>query len=169
MSCPSGFEVALPTTCRIICPSEFKYIHDAGTDRCVSKKDPRYSLKVQSVPQGSAPSTFSSEQSRFLKEFIKLTKRPEVDAHDPVSKVYTEAIDTLKPFRSPTQPSVDIETARLNIRTISEGHLRALQVCLFFVILALLEYFVLPSSIVHGTAFLTLCIGFSLAIYLSNK
>jgi len=169
MSCPSGFEVALPTTCRIICPSEFKYIHDGGTDRCVSKKDPRYSLKLKPVPQGSPPSAFSTEQGRFLREFIKLTKRPEIGAHDPVSKVYSEAIDTLKPFRSPTQPSVDIETARLDIRKISEGHLRALQVCLFFVILALLEYFVLPSSIVHGSAFLTLCIGFSLAIYLSSK
>lgn len=169
MSCPSGFEVALPDTCRIVCPSEFKYIHD-GTDRCVSKKDPRYSLKLKSIPQGSPPSAFSDEQSRFLRHFIKLTKRPEdVDAHDPVSKVYTEAIDTLKPFRSPTQPSVDIETARLDVLKIPEGSLRAIQVSLFFVILALLEYFVLPSSIVHGIAFLTLSIGFSLAIYLSNK
>jgi hypothetical protein len=172
MSCPSGFEVALPTTCRIVCPSEFKYVHD-GTDRCVSKKDPRYSLKLKTVPQGSDPSVFSAEQSRFLTEFIQITKRTanqsDVDPHDQVSKVYTEAIDTLKPFRSPTQPSVDIETARLDIRKMSEAHLRALQISLFFVILALLQYFVLPSSIVHGSAFLTLCIGFSLAIYLSNK
>ena len=91
------------------------------------------------------------------------------DPHDGVSSTYAEAIADLKPLRPPTQPNVDIETAKLDIKNMVAMDIRTIQICLFFVVLAVLEYFFLPSSIVHGVAFFTLCVGFSLAIYLSKR
>lgn len=91
------------------------------------------------------------------------------DPHDGVSSTYAEAIADLKPLRPPTQPNVDIETAKLDIKNLVAMDIRTIQICLFFVVLAVLEYFFLPSSIVHGVAFFTLCVGFSLAIYLSKR
>jgi hypothetical protein len=91
------------------------------------------------------------------------------DPHDGVSSTYAEAIADLKPLRPPTQPHVDIETAKLDIKNLVAMDIRTIQICLFFVVLAVLEYFFLPSSIVHGVAFFTLCVGFSLAIYLSKR
>jgi hypothetical protein len=32
-----------------------------------------------------------------------------------------------------------------------------------------LEYMLFPASVVHAVAFFTMCIGLSLAIYLSNR
>ena len=91
------------------------------------------------------------------------------EAHDGVKRAYAETIEVLKPLRPPTQPHVDISNARLDIRSLEAINLRIIQICLLFVLIALLEYFILPSSIVHGVAFLTLCVGFGAAIYLSNK
>ena len=187
MSCPSGFEAALNNGCRITCPTDFKYIQDQGVEKCVSSLDNRYSLRLQVIPQSGNLTAFVEEQSRFLTDFIILSKKiqedqakateaasspptdVEVKAHDEVSMAYAEAIETLKPLRPPTQPHVDIETARLDIKTLEGLDLRVLQICLFFVVIAFLEYLLLPSSVVHGVAFLTLCVGFSAAIYLSNK
>jgi hypothetical protein len=81
---------------------------------------------------------------------------------------YAKAITTLRPFRPPTQPNEDIMDAKLSIKSILAQDVRTIQICLFFVVIALLEYMVLPSSVVHGIAFFTLCVGFSIAIYLSN-
>jgi hypothetical protein len=89
--------------------------------------------------------------------------------HDGVKRAYAETIEVLKPLRPPTQPVADIESARLDISKLEAINLRIVQICLLFVLVALLEYFILPSSIVHGVAFVTLCVGFALAIYLSNK
>jgi hypothetical protein len=82
---------------------------------------------------------------------------------------YAEAIAELKPLRPPTQPNTDIMLAKLSIRDMSAQDIRTLQICLFFVVIALLEYILFPSSFVHGVAFFTLCVGFSLAIYLRNR
>jgi hypothetical protein len=85
-----------------------------------------------------------------------------------VAGAYAEANATLRPFRPPTQPNEDILNAKLSIRSLLAKDVRTIQICLFFVVIALLEYLVLPSSVVHGIAFFTLCVGFSIAIYLSN-
>ena len=187
MSCPSGFEAALNDACRITCPTDFKYIQDQGVEKCVSSQDNRYFIRLQLIPTSANLTAFVEEQSRFLTDFILLSKTIQSDqvkaseaasspptddgvkAHDEVSIAYAEAIEVLKPLRPPTQPRVDIETARLSIQSLDSINLRILQICLFFVVLACLEYLLLPSSIVHGVAFFTLCVGFSAAIYLSNK
>lgn len=189
MSCPSGFEVGLSSTCRITCPPEFKYINESGVERCVSTTDNRYSVRLQPIPQGTTSTAFANEQARFLTDFITLTGRIRADqatqsavqtnevaaAHEKLKSsnqladVYSEAIDTLKPLRPPTQPHLDIMNAKLEIGKISKENIQVLQVCLFFIVIALFEYVILPSSIVHGIAFFTMCVGLSIAIYLSNR
>lgn len=193
MSCPSGFEVGLSSTCRVVCPADYKYINDSGTEKCVFSKDNQYYVRLQPIPQGSSNTAFSDEQSRFLADFIIVTKKVRKDQeaaerlksvasdsevvafHDKIKSstglidTYAEAIDTLKPFRPPTQPHKDIMSERLSIKEISERDVRVLQICLFFVVLCLFEYLLFPSSVVHGVAFFTMCVGLSLAIYLSNR
>lgn len=189
MSCPSGFEVGLSSTCRITCPPDFKYINEAGVERCVSTTDNRYSVRLQPIPQGTTSQAFANEQARFLTDFITLTGRIRADqatqsavqtnevaaAHEKLKSsnqladVYSEAINTLKPLRPPTQPHLDIMNAKLEIGKISSEDIRVLQICLFFVVITLFEYILLPSSVVHGLAFFTMCVGLSIAIYLSNR
>lgn len=192
MSCPAGFEIGLSSTCRVICPADYKYINDSGVEKCVSGKNNQYFVRLQEIPQGSSDTAFSDEQSRFLSDLILITKKVRVDQdteerlrgindrdvvahHDRirskngVTDAYAEAIETLKPLRPPTQPNEDIVNAKLSIKELTARDIRTLQICLFFVVLALFEYMLLPASIVHGVAFLTLCVGFSSAIYLSNR
>jgi len=189
MSCPAGFELGLGGTCRITCPTDFKYIQESGTEKCVSSMDNKYYLTLQNVPQGSSATAFADEQARFLTTFITLKSKIQSDqviaaksdasdvvAHydkikssQGVTDAYSEAIDTLKPFRPPTQPNKDIMDERLSIKEISARDLRILQISLFFVVLCLLEYMLFPASVVHAVAFFTMCIGLSLAIYLSNR
>jgi len=192
MSCPTGFEVGLSNTCRVTCPADFKYIQESGVEKCVASEDNKYFMKLQAIPQGSSSTAFSDEQSRFLAGFITLKNKIQKDHeaaeklrqmsdsdvvahHDQirsshgVADAYTEAIETLKPLRPPTQPHKDILNERLSIKDISAKDLRILQICLFFVVICLLEYALFPASIVHGIAFFTMCVGLSLAIYLSNR
>jgi hypothetical protein len=182
MDCPLGFEATVGDACRIACPPDFKYIQDSGTEKCVAVSANRYFLRLQKVPKNASATVFTEEQARFLTDFISLNRRivkdkedeeaearEAVKANDGVAAAYAEALEELKPLRPPTQPTVDIKNAQLSIREISAVSLKTLQICLFFVVIAFLEYFLLPPSIVHGVAFFTLCVGFSLAIYLSNK
>lgn len=171
--------------CRITCPPEFKYVQDGGQQKCVSTTDNRYYLPIQNIPQGASATSFTDEQARFLTNFIELMKTisteqlraaaalaepgTSIQAHDGVSQAYAETIEILTPLRPPTQPVADIESTKLSIASFTALDLRTLQICLIFIIFAILEYFILPSSIVHGVAFLTLCVGFAAAIYLSNK
>lgn len=193
MSCPSGFEVGLSNSCRLICPADYKYIQESGTEKCVAMTNNTYSVTLQKVAKGASTAAFTDEQSRFMTEFIKVTKQQqkdqaeearlraassdkEITAHyekirssHGVTGAYTEAIAELKPLRPPTQPTDDIMLAKLSIEQLSAQDVRVLQICLFFVVITLFEYLLLPTSVVHGVAFLTLCVGFSIAIYLRNR
>lgn len=193
MSCPSGFDIGVANTCRVACPTDYKYISDQGVEKCVSGKDNRYSVKLQPVAQGADNSVFTAEQSRFLTDFIVVTKQvqKDKDAADRLASessdsdvqanhgriqssagltnAYSEAIATLKPLRPPTQPQVDIMNERLSIKEMSAKDIRVLQICLFFVVLCLFEYMLFSAETVHGIAFITMCVGLSLAIYLSNR
>jgi len=187
MSCPAGFEVGLSSTCRVVCPASYKYINDAGDEKCVSASNNKYYVKLQRVPTGSSATAFSDEQARFLADFIKVTKKVQEDLEAAAAKsaqavtprdsgassngvagAYAEAVVELRPFRPPTQPTEDIMNAKLSIKNLLAKDVRTIQICLFFVVIALLEYLVLPASVVHGIAFFTLCVGFSIAIYLSS-
>ena len=187
MSCPAGFEAGLSSSCRVECPASYKYINDGGNERCVSAASNKYYVKLQQVPKGASASAFSDEQARFLAEFITVTKKVQADlaaatakksqtvaprdtseSSNEVAGMYAEANAALRPFRPPTQPKEDIMNAKLSIKNILAKDVRTIQICLFFVVIALLEYLLLPASVVHGIAFFTLCVGFSIAIYLSN-
>ena len=184
MSCPAGFEAALGSDCRVTCPPDFKYIQSSGVEKCVSVSDNRYFVVLRDIPKEASPSAFVEEQSRFVTSFIELknkiaadaktekdaeTTTSDVKANDETTKAYAEALSTLEPLRPPTQPHVDIETAKLDIKHLEAIDLRILQICLLFIVITLLEYFLLPTSIVHGVAFFTMCVGLSSAFYLSNK
>ena len=193
MSCPSGFDIGVSNTCRVTCPTDYKYIADQGVEKCVSGRDNRYFVKLQQVAQGADRSVFTAEQSRFLTEFIVVTKQVQKDkeAADKLAaessdteiqanygriqssagltNAYTEAIATLRPLRPATQPKVDIMNERLSIKEISAKDIRILQICLFFVVICLLEYTLFSAESAHGIAFITMCVGLSLAIYLYNR
>lgn len=193
MSCPSGFDTGVADTCRVTCPPDYKYISDQGVEKCVSSRDNRYFVKLQAVAHGADRSVFTAEQSRFLTDFIVVTKQVQKDqaaaerlaaessdtdvqanygriqSSAGLTNAYSEAIETLKPLRPPTQPNIDIMNERLSIKEMSAKDIRTLQICLFFVVICLLEYMMFSAEIVHGIAFITMCVGLSLAIYLSNR
>ena len=193
MSCPSGFDTGVADTCRVTCPTDYKYISDQGVEKCVSSRDNRYFVKLQPVAHGADRSVFTAEQSRFLTDFIVVTKQVQKDqaaaerlaaessdtdvqanygriqSSAGLTNAYSEAIETLKPLRPPTQPNIDIMNERLSIKEMSAKDIRTLQICLFFVVICLLEYMLFSAEIVHGIAFITMCVGLSLAIYLSNR
>jgi hypothetical protein len=192
MSCPSGFETALQDSCRVQCPTDYKYVDDPDGERCVSTYDNSVGIRLQKIPQNSTQQAFIEEQARFLTEFIKATKRlyakmfedlskqalskqQGVDAYEKLKSqfdaadTYARAIHELKPFRPATQPNVDIKNERLSILELTSKDIRRVQICLFFIIITLFEYLLLPPAIAHGAALFTLCVGLSLAIYLSNR
>ena len=79
-----------------------------------------------------------------------------------------ETTDTLKTMRPPTQPHADIALARKSIVKAAATNLHVIQLSLFTILLALLEYLLLPAEYAHGVAFLTLCVGTSAGIYLAT-
>jgi hypothetical protein len=193
MSCPSGFETALQDSCRVQCPTDYKYVDDPDGERCVSTYDNSVGIRLQKIPQNSTQQAFIEEQARFLSEFIKATRRLHEKMLENLSKAalskqdggvngyenlksqfdaadaYARAINELKPFRPATQPNVDIKNERLSILELTSKDIRRVQICLFFIIITLFEYLLLPPAIAHGAALFTLCVGLSLAIYLSNR
>lgn len=192
MSCPAGFDVGVSNTCHITCPAGYAYTQDSTGQRCVSAADSKYFVPLQDVPRAATTTAFANEQARFLSAFITLTRKVQTDQaaalqlkeaetddvsprHDAirsthgVAGAYTETIEALRPLRPPTQPATDIETMRLSTLQLANQSARPIQLCLFFIILTIIEYLILPSSVVHGAAFLTLCVGLSLAIYLYSK
>jgi hypothetical protein len=76
--------------------------------------------------------------------------------------------DLLKPHRPPTQPVSDLADMRRSILTATAKNLHLIQVALFTILLALLTYLLIPVDYAHGIAFLTLCVGTSIGIYLAR-
>jgi hypothetical protein len=90
--------------------------------------------------------------------------KPTADAARKLKEVST----SLTPHRPPTQPASDIEKER---KTILEGlskNLHVIQLALGVLLLTLIEYLVLPAQYAHGVAFLTLCVGTAVGIYLAT-
>jgi hypothetical protein len=79
-----------------------------------------------------------------------------------------KTIDALKPLRPPTAPASDLAIERQSILAIVSKNLRVVQIALLTVLICLLEYVVLPAPFVHGLAFLTMCVGIGVGIYLSD-
>lgn len=91
--------------------------------------------------------------------------RSVVDAKNEIKKTK----DSLRPMRPPTQPYSDIEKERRDILKIVSEKLVIAQVALFTILICAAEYMLLPSEYSHKLAFLTLCVGLSVGIFLSRK
>jgi hypothetical protein len=76
--------------------------------------------------------------------------------------------DALKPLRPPTQPASDIEAVRKSILATAAKNLHLIQVALTTILIALLIYVLVPAPYAHGIAFLTLCVGTAIGIYLTK-
>ena len=76
--------------------------------------------------------------------------------------------DSLKPLRPPTQPSSDIEAVRKSILKAAAKNLHLIQVALTTILISLLVYVLIPAPYAHGIAFLTLCVGTAIGIYLTK-
>ena len=80
--------------------------------------------------------------------------------------VMREVIDSLKPFRTPTAPSSDLEKERQEITEITKRNLYFIQFALMLVVLVLLSYLLLPFDSANMIAFLLLCVGIALGFFL---
>lgn len=65
--CPPDFEPDVNSTCRMKCPTGFKYLQASGgeTDKCVYESDNRYTVDIQSIPRGASGPAFTEERNRF--------------------------------------------------------------------------------------------------------
>jgi hypothetical protein len=68
--------------------------------------------------------------------------------------------------RSPVQPH---EIPNLRSEILKPRSLAVIQTVLFTILLALIEFMVLPSGVASHVVFLTLCVGAAAGIYLSNR
>ena len=68
--------------------------------------------------------------------------------------------------RSPVQPH---EISSLRSEILKPRSLAVIQTVLFTILLALIEFMVLPDAVASHVVFLTLCVGAAAGIYLSNR
>lgn len=80
--------------------------------------------------------------------------------------VIKEVSKSLTPFRPPTSPSDDIERERKAISSLTSMHFLVIQVALFTLIVVLLTYVFLPTSIAHTIAFLVIVCGIAAGFFL---
>ena len=85
------------------------------------------------------------------------------------AKIIKDTGDSLKPMRSPTQPYSDIEKERRAILALTSEKLLLIQVALVTILICAAEYLVLPSEYSHKLAFITLCVGLAVGIFLTRK
>jgi hypothetical protein len=76
--------------------------------------------------------------------------------------------DSIRRPRQPVAPRKDIDEERRRILSIAEKRVQLLQVALITVLICLVIYFVLPTRLAHGVAFLTACVGVAVGIFLTS-
>lgn len=201
MTCPSGFTTGLWWgSCRLICPSDFKYERGSGGGTCIYTKDNRHRVRVNDLSVRGSTRESDRERERFERELQKVrddirqseadTQRLQ-DARDQSSrwtaqagsiaseaaawrelsqagKDLRETTDSLRPMRPPTAPSSDLDMERRAISFELKQGLTFLQVVLFLVVLALLGYLFLSTTLAHGIAFLLLCVAIATGFFLRN-
>lgn len=198
MACPSDFEVGLNNTCRIKCPRGFKYLQGSGgeSDRCVYESDNQYAVTIQAIPLAASATAFADERTRFYGDLTKVhqsldarrtfedesdlpgydaryssfqTKYAGYKSMQENANLLKQAIQDLKPMRAATAPG-DIEFERKRILSITAEQVRVAQVALITTLLCLLIYVLVPVPLAHGIAFLVVCVGIAIGIFLmSNK
>jgi len=87
---------------------------------------------------------------------------------DSIGNEIKKVKDSLKPFRTQTAPSSDLEKERKAITLVARRKMYFLQIVLFIVVLVLLSYVILPLSYANPIAFLLLCSAIALGFFLKG-
>lgn len=195
-SCPSDFD-QVGTTCRIKCPAGFKYAQDPPLsnqpplDKCVLFTDNSKSFVLKNVPmkvpgQPLSP-MYDQERERIVTEIANIAaiaplqenvaqKALEYDkiksqyagfaAQSDAGNKIKEVTDNLRVPRSLVQP----DTTKLDRDQILKPlDMSVIQTALFTILIALITFVIVPGEYASGVAFLILCIGTAVGIYLSNR
>lgn len=79
MTCPGGYQSAAGNTCTIVCPPDFKYIQEGGTQKCVYITDNTKYVVINSLPvptdANNIPEPFARETSRVALELLNIRNR----------------------------------------------------------------------------------------------
>lgn len=96
MSCPGGYQEGTGNTCVIACPPDFKYIQEAGTQKCVYITDNTKSFIVNSLPKpaniANLPTSYTQESARVSAELLQIRSRiqSDVDAQTSLQSAKTQ-------------------------------------------------------------------------------
>ena len=191
LTCPPGFEPGTQLTCRSSCPDDFVYSQTPRAQICALKKDTSKSVTLTALPINATPAQTAAENKRVAPLFDAIRKQVTThqsltDAQDQSGK-WVQKYDSLqsryadfsagsaalentnkvlKPKRLPTAPAEDLSRARelvLNGPTID---ILMIQVALFFAVLSLVSFLVLPRDAAQGLTFLLLCTGVAIGFFL---
>jgi len=191
-SCPEDFDEDF-LTCRMSCPPGFKYQQDGSNppkDRCVLFTDLTKGFDLKQLPkyQGNTiPPEFDTERKRVKSEASAITSLSPIyensskitrdyetiksqfagySAETDSSKKIKAVSDSIKVPRPPVQPNpiVNERTKILNPLNFS-----VIQSVLFTILIALVEFLVIPPAYASYVVFITLCVGASVGIYLSSR
>jgi hypothetical protein len=192
-SCPAGFQIGTAADlCRMVCPPGFKYLNNAGVEKCVYNPDNQYTLHLQQFPMNSNPGTFDAEKTRFTDDYAALFDRIQSDqaaaaqtdaaestgtvlvaAHDAATTnaglldAMDRTIAALKPKRPPTQPQEDVNASVSQIfKDQTSTDLLVIQVAFFTVFLCLLSFVFLPVVLAQYAVVLLLSAGIAIGYYL---
>lgn len=194
--CPANFEAGPGfLTCVATCPagfkSEQKRVNGMYQSRCVlfTDKTKGFDLNTLGMYDTSfpEPSNFPPERARVasmvstiasiapLQENAAATAREyetvksqyagyaaQSDAGDKIKAV----TDSIKNPRPPVQPTPINEVKR---KILNPLDMSVIQTILFTILLALVEYLMVPQAYAQYLVFLTLCVGASAGIYLSTR
>ena len=191
-SCPDDFDKDF-LTCRMKCPPGFKYNQDLSNppkDQCLLFTDLSKGFDLQPIPKyegNIVPPVFDIERQRvnsaaaaikslspIYENSSKMTRDYEMiksqyagySAETDSSKKIKAVSDSIKLPRPPVQPNpiVNERTKILNPLNFS-----VIQTVLFTILIALVEFLVIPPAYASYIVFITLCVGASFGIYLSSR
>lgn len=191
-SCPIDFDKDL-LTCRMTCPPGFKYQQvrsNPPRDRCVLFTDLSKGFDLQPIPKYEGtmiPPQFEIERQRvnsaaaaikslspIYENSSKMTQDHQTiksqfagySAESDSSKKIKEVTDSIKLPRHPVQP---YPIANERNKILNPLNFSVIQSVLFTILLALVEFLVIPPAYASYVVFITLCIGASAGIYLSSR
>lgn len=83
MACPGGYQEGVGATCVIMCPPDFKYIQEGGTQKCVYITDNTKSVVINSLPKPPNPNTptdaYTRETARVSLELLNIRNKLTVE------------------------------------------------------------------------------------------
>jgi hypothetical protein len=176
----------------MVCPPGFKYLNNAGVEKCVYTLDNQYTLHLQEFPTNSNPGTFDAEKTRFTDDYAALFARIQSDqtaaaqtdaaessgtvlvaAHDAATSnaglldQMDKTIAALKPKRPLTQPHEDVNASVSQIfKDQTSTDLLVIQIAFFTVFLCLLSFVFLPVALAQYVVVLLLSVGIAIGYYL---